>query len=259
MKPRTKRIVLIAVIVVLAIVAVPVGIMISAFAGNSAIPDGLQINPNARLIKDGFVDVTMIDLGNGTVALIDAGNDTGAKAILAELQRRGFGAEAVSAILLTHGHSDHMNGAKVFPHAEIYALQAEVPLIEGHARGKGPITHFFPPNAPGLHVSHPLQDGQSIVLGNRTAQVFAVPGHTGGSAVYLIDGVLYFGDSAGATSDGHLKPAVGAFSDDGAQNQAALRALATKLKPIAPTIKTLVFAHTGPLTGLDPLLQYAGQ
>jgi glyoxylase-like metal-dependent hydrolase (beta-lactamase superfamily II) len=259
MKTRTKRVLLGLGVLLLLIVAVPVSIIISAFAGNTPIPDGMQVTPSARIIKDGFVDVTMIDLGNGSVALVDAGNDPSAKAIVAELQRRGLAPDAVSAILITHGHGDHTAGVKAFPRAEVYALKAEVPLVEGIARPKGFVGKLMPLKPTGIRVAHPLKDGDTFILGDRHVTVFSTPGHTAGSAVYLVDQVLYFGDSAGAHKDGKLYPAVGAFSEDAEQNKASLRALAERLRPNAAAVQSLVFAHTGPMTGLQPLLDFAAR
>jgi glyoxylase-like metal-dependent hydrolase (beta-lactamase superfamily II) len=252
-----KRILIGVGALVAVLVAMVVSVYVYAFGSNSPIPDSLDLTPTARLLKDGFVDLTVLDLQNGTVALIDSGNDVAGKVVLAELTRRHLGPEAVAAIFVTHGHGDHINGCHAFPRAEVYAMAADVGLVEGTAGPKGFLTSKFGKNPPGLHVGHPLHDGETVVLGNRRIQAFATPGHTGGSAVYLVDGILYFGDTAGADKQGHLKPAVGLFSDDPAENVASLKALAARLQPQAASVKTLVFAHTGPLQGLDPLLQFA--
>src|SRR6185312_8777804 len=162
MNPLLKKILLGlgAMLVVLSCLIVAIGI--SAFGSNLPIPDGEQVTSTARIIKDGFVSATMLDLGNGSVALIDAGNDPSGKALLQELRRRGLAPEAVSAILLTHGHGDHIAGCHLFPHADVYAMAAEVPLIEGRAKPRGWLGHVAPLNAPGIHVTHPLHDGESI-------------------------------------------------------------------------------------------------
>src|SRR5262249_21016087 len=156
----------------------------------------------------------VIDLGNGSVALIDAGNDPKAKNILKTLETFQVAPEAVSAIFVTHGHGDHVNGARMFTKATIFALENGVPLIEGHAGGRGTLTRFMPHNPKGLHVGEKLHDGDSVTMGLRKIEVFAVPGHTGGSAVYLVDGALYFGDSAGADKNGNVMRSVTLFSDD---------------------------------------------
>ncbi|MGH7435561.1 MAG: hypothetical protein ACRENE_07785, partial [Polyangiaceae bacterium] len=83
------------------------------------------------------------------------------------------------------------------------------------------------------------------------------PGHTPGSAVYLARGVLFFGDSAGASKTGEVMRAVRWFSKDPAQNVASLKALYERLLPRQAEIKVLAFGHTGSLAGLDPLGSFA--
>jgi len=257
---RAAKYLLVGLGVVVGLLAAFAGcIWFVAFSHNSPIPDGFQISPAARLVKDGFVDVAVIDLGNGSVALIDAGHDPKAEAIHQELARRQLAPESVAAIFLTHGHGDHIAGCHAFPRAEVYALAEETPLVEGHARGAGLLTRFMPVKPTGIHVAHRLRDGDSVTLGARRIEVFAVPGHTLGSAAYLVDGALYFGDSAGANKTGLLTPAVGLFSDDPARNLASLKALAARLTPRAGEIHRLVFAHTGPLDSFEPLRTFAAQ
>jgi hydroxyacylglutathione hydrolase len=88
-------------------------------------------------------------------------------------------------------------------------------------------------------------------------ETFAVPGHTPGSAAYLARGVLFFGDSAGASKDGEVMKAVRLFSKDSGQNVASLKSLEARLQPRAAEVKVLAFAHTGPLPGFAPLAAFA--
>jgi hydroxyacylglutathione hydrolase len=212
----------------------------SAFGDNSAIVDGQRVVPGVETVKDGFVSVFLVDVGPGKVALVDAGKDASGKAIVAALARRGLGPGSVAAIFLTHGHGDHTAACKVFPDAQVYALQDEVALIGDAAR-----------------VSHPLKDGDVSVVGDLHVEVFAVPGHTPGSAVYLARGALFFGDSAGASKEGVMMKAVRLFSKNSAQNVASLKALEARLQPRAAEIQALAFAHTGPLVGFQPLAAFA--
>ena len=46
------------------------------------------------------------------------------------------------------------------------------------------------------------------------------------------------------------------FSDDQKQGIASLEALAKKLEPRASEVKTLEFAHTGTLSGFEPLRNF---
>jgi hydroxyacylglutathione hydrolase len=255
MKPAVKRGLKIAAVVLLLLIAIPVVFIGSAFVGRSAIQDGVELG-KVRLVKDGIVTVGVVDVGGGKVALIDAGNDVQGKAILAELKRRNLGPDAVTAVLLTHGHPDHFNGCHLFPAAPVYALAADVALAEGREGGKSPVAKLFGFKPTGIKIARGLVDGETLTLGDTKVQVFAVPGHTAGSAAYLVDGVLFLGDSAASNNDGKILPAPWQFSDDPAQNRASLKALADRLRPQAASIKTLVPAHSGVLHGLDPLLAF---
>jgi hydroxyacylglutathione hydrolase len=259
MKPGLKRGLKIAAAVLLVLVAVPVAIIASAFIGTSAIQDGRELEGGVRLVKDGIVTIGVIDLGGGKVALVDAGNDGEGKAILAELKRRGLGPEAVTAVLLTHGHGDHLAGCHLFPAASIYALAGDVGLAEGREAGKSPIGKLVGARPTGVKITRALADGETVALGGTppvSARVFAVPGHTAGSAAYLVNGALFLGDSAGSSKDGKILPAPWAFSDDPAQNRASLKALGERLRPSMAEVKELVPAHSGALLGLGPLLAF---
>jgi glyoxylase-like metal-dependent hydrolase (beta-lactamase superfamily II) len=227
-------------LVVLALAIAVAGLWYSAFGNNSPIVDGQQVVPGVETVKDGFVSVFVLDAAAGKVALIDAGRDASGKAILAALARRGLASGSVSAIFLTHGHPDHTAACRLFPDAQIYALETEVGLIGDAA-----------------HVTHPLKDGEGVNVGDLHVETFAVPGHTPGSAVYLARGTLFFGDSAGASKDGAMMKAVRLFSKDAGQNVASLKALEARLRPRAAEVEALAFAHTGPLEGFQPFAAFA--
>ena len=256
MKPGLKRGLKIVAAVLFVLVAVPAALIGSAFIGTSAITDGRELGPAVRVVKDGFVTIGVVDVGDGKVALVDAGNDKEGKAILAELARRKLGPEAVTAVLLTHGHSDHLAGCHLFPAAKVYALAADVALAEGREGGKSLIGRVVGFKPTGITIARGLVDGETLTLGSRTFKVFALPGHTAGSAAYLVDGVLFLGDSAGSSKDGKILGAPRLFSDDSAQNRASLKGLADRLAPEAATVKYLVPAHSGALEGLGPLVAF---
>jgi glyoxylase-like metal-dependent hydrolase (beta-lactamase superfamily II) len=192
------------------------------------------------------------------VALIDAGVDGQGKAVLAELARRKLGPEAVEAVLLTHGHGDHLAGCHLFPSASVYALAGDVALAEGREAAKSLVGRIEGVKPTGIKIARALSDGETLTLGSRTIRVFAVPGHTAGSAAYLVNGALFLGDSAGSSKDGKVLPAPRIFSDDSAQNRASLHALGERLRPSAAEVKVLVPAHSGVLRGLAPLLAFEG-
>ncbi len=229
--------------VVVLVLACGVGaVLYVAFGRNRPIVDGQSLAPGVETVKDGFVSAFVLDAAPGQVALIDCGNDKQGQALLAALQRRGLSPSSVVAIFLTHGHPDHVAGCGLFPGAQVYAMQEELPLLADKVR-----------------VTHPLRDGEVTGVGLLRVEAFATPGHTPGSAVYLADGVLFFGDSAGGSKDGTLMPAVRLFSAAPGQNVASLKALAARLQPRAQEVRVLAFAHSGPLDGLEPLRRFAAQ
>lgn len=239
-------------LVLLVLVLAVGGLMVATFAGNGEVVDGRELG-SARTVKDGYVSLFMLDVGEGKVALIDAGNDPAATAILAELARRKLGPDTVSAIFLTHGHSDHVAGVSKFPNAAVYALADEVPLAEGRVAPKGPITGPIGPHPYAVKVSHALTDGSTVAVGRATVTTFAVPGHTRGSAAYLVDGVLFLGDSADADSSGRVHEAKWVFSEDQTENRRALTALVARLQPRAAEVRWLALSHSGVLEGFEPL------
>ena len=128
----------IATLLVVAVLLTPLGLVLAAFLPLRRLTKLEEINGMA-IVKDGFVCAGLVPLGNREVALVDAGNDRRAKALLAELAGRGFGPDDVKAILLTHGHGDHTGGVRHFPKAEIMGLEAEAEVVEGRSTGGGPL------------------------------------------------------------------------------------------------------------------------
>jgi glyoxylase-like metal-dependent hydrolase (beta-lactamase superfamily II) len=213
----------------------------SAFGSNSPRADG-PVADGVELVKDAFVNVFVIDAGQGKVVLVDSGNDKAGKAVLAALARRNLTPASVAAIFLTHGHGDHTAGCKLFPGADVYAMDSEVALVGDAAK-----------------VTHPLKDGDVATVGDLRVEAFSVPGHTPGSVVYLARGVLFFGDSARASKTGEVMKAVRLFSKDSALNVASLKGLSTRLAPRKADIKAMAFGHTGSLPGLEPLAAFAAR
>jgi glyoxylase-like metal-dependent hydrolase (beta-lactamase superfamily II) len=220
----------------------------SAMGGSAPIVDGVELAPGIRVVQDGYVTIGVIDDGEGHIALIDCGNDASGKALLADLARHQLGPDAVTRIFLTHGHGDHLAACPLFPRATLMALATEVDLVEGRAKAHGPFTKLFPPNSLGLHVGQPLADDTQVMVGARRVHVYAVPGHTAGSAAYLVDGVVFLGDSGAVTKEKRIAPAPWAFTDDRPQNRASLRALGVKLQVSGEPVRTIAPAHSGVLT-----------
>jgi len=247
---RALAAIAILILLLLVTAAVLIG---SAFIGRQPLTDGAEFN-GIRIVKDGIVGIAVVPVGEKEVALIDGGNDPSGKAILAELSRRGLGPDAVTAILLTHGHPDHTAAIHLFGKAQVMALGPEVPLVEGKARAGAPFTRLMPAKPTGLKVTRALFDGDTVMLGQIAVRVYAVPGHTQGSAAYLVNGMLFLGDAADMYNNGEMEISAWIFTDDQAQDRVSLLRLGRRLDEEGADVKAIEFAHEGVVAkGLAPL------
>jgi len=252
-----KRILTVIGVLILLLLLTAAVLIGSAFIGRQAITDGFEID-GIRIVKDGIVSIAVVPVNANEVALIDAGNDASGKAILAELSRRHLGPEAVTAILLTHGHPDHTAAIRLFGKAQVMALEPDVALVEGTAGAGGPLTRLMPVRPTGVKVTRALHDGDTVTLGQVAVHVFAVPGHTQGSAAYLVNGVLFLGDAADMYNDGAMKGSAWIFTDNQAQDRASLVRLDRRLVQEGADVKAIGFAHEGVVAkGLAPLDEFA--
>lgn len=130
-------------------------------------------------------------------AVIDPGYQP--ERILAFLQREGL---TLDAILLTHGHFDHVGGVKELVAATGCALW----MHEGdYSQFKNPTNSFFYPlaGADFTEVNF-CEDFEIISAGGLTFTVRATPGHTHGSVCYLCQDAMFSGDTLFEGSCGRI-------------------------------------------------------
>ena len=138
--------------------------------------------------------------GSNKVIFIDPA-DYGEQ-IFKAMKDNGF---EVSAILLTHGHFDHIWGCsrlRQLTSAPVYAYEGEEDLLQSaHLNVSAEAGRACTVKANTL-----LKDGEEVTVEDMTFKVIATPGHTKGSCCYyfeeakmLISGDTLFEESVGRT------------------------------------------------------------
>ncbi len=133
-----------------------------------------------------------VDERTGKAAVVDPGF------LSEELEQavQQVGVENVEAILLTHGHYDHimgvpmlkeMTGARIYIHREDAAFTSNSDLNLSRmiaARQCVPFTADII-----------LQEGDTLMVGEVPVKLLNTPGHTRGSSCYLAEDALFTGDT----------------------------------------------------------------
>ena len=118
----------------------------------------------------------------------------------------------VAAILLTHGHFDHIWGCsklRQFTSAPVYAYEGEEELLQSShlnisAEAGRPCT---------VKANTLLKDGEEVTIEGMTFKLIATPGHTQGSCCYYFEeaGMLISGDTLFEESVGRTDFATGSM------------------------------------------------
>ena len=175
-------------------------------------------NNNYLLIDEDSRDAALIDCSsigiwdkvpapNGTVAASATGSN-----------RREISDINLKYILLTHGHFDHIAGlrdgkAKVFMH------EADMNWVKN-------VNQFMPmfgmPDMTIPHIDTFVEDGDTIKLGKLEIKVLYTPGHTQGGVCYLVENVLFSGDTI-------FKESVGRCDLEGGDFEQLVNSIETKI------------------------------
>lgn len=153
--------------------------------------------------------------------LIDAGIDS--RKIEDQLEADGL---KLVAILLTHGHPDHLVGAAPISRATgapCYMHPKEVEMTEALAPMFQEMMGLPNLDIPEEYVS--VEDGEILRLAGLEFTVLLTPGHSAGSVCYLIDGVLFSGDLI-------FRGSIGRTDFPGGSMDVLLESVKTKVWPL---------------------------
>lgn len=131
-------------------------------------------------LKDNYVFLAH-DRSSGETACIDVPE---AGPVMEALAARGW---ALSQILLTHHHWDHIDGVEDLRRA-----------TGASVTGAGADAHRLPP------LDRVVAPGDTVTIGHAQGRVLDVPGHTVGHVAFVFEGVVFSGDSLMALGCGRL-------------------------------------------------------
>lgn len=135
-----------------------------------------ELDTNCYLVSEGE-----------TAVVIDPGDE--AEKILARLGER-----KLAAVLLTHGHFDHIGAVselKKITGAPVYMHEDDVPMVTDPVKSLCFMTGMQPEP---FEVDKTVGDGDALTFGGLSIKVMHTPGHSGGGVVYAIGGVVFGGD-----------------------------------------------------------------
>ena len=127
------------------------------------------------------------DEKSSSCCILDPGGHP--KKVLAYLEKNNL---TLEAILLTHGHFDHVGAVKELAEAtgcRVYLHTADLAMPEKLTAGP-------------LHYTHSYGEGDTLHLAGLTLQVLHTPGHTPGSVCLICEDALFSGDTLFARSCG---------------------------------------------------------
>jgi glyoxylase-like metal-dependent hydrolase (beta-lactamase superfamily II) len=120
---------------------------------------------------------------------------------------KGF---TIKAELLTHAHFDHAGNAGKFQRdgVKIYISKIEEPKLSQKDMGS-----VFGRTFENIPADETFVDNEELVICGIKIKVILTPGHTNGSATFMVDNMLFTGDTLFLESIGRTDFATGSYSD----------------------------------------------
>ncbi len=141
-----------------------------------------------KIVTGEFQTNTYVISNQGKCILVDPGLDFKRSA---ERIKEKY---EIQAILLTHGHIDHIDGIRFF-NVPIYIHEAELPFLDDSRLSLYRMLGLTQPFSSAQFKIIPLKDGMEFELIGYKFKVYHTPGHTKGSVVYAYHRKLLSGDT----------------------------------------------------------------
>ncbi len=140
----------------------------------------------------------------------------------------------LKAILLTHGHVDHVGAVDAVREAfsvPVYISEIDMKFIEQRKMAFGKMKR----------ADHFLKEGDEFIFSGKKVEIIETPGHSRGSLSYYVDGLLFSGDVL-------FQNSVGRTDLPGGNMEELLYSIKEKLMKLPG--ETRVFPGHGPETTL---------
>lgn len=127
--------------------------------------------------------------GDADATVIDPGGD--GDRIISFIEKNNLN---VKAVLLTHGHIDHIADAGLIQEkfsAPLYIHANDSEMLHSKLN----MAHLIGIQPPQIHADVLLRGGERIEIGDMTFDVIHTPGHSMGSVCYLIGDKIFCGDT----------------------------------------------------------------
>jgi len=118
--------------------------------------------------------------GSQTCVVIDPGYEP--ETILRQAQKQG---KTIEAILLTHGHFDHVGAVRTLvaeTDCQVYLCERELSMPPQMTAGP-------------LYYTHTYGEGDMLQLAGLSIRVIRTPGHTEGSVCLMVEDAMFSGDT----------------------------------------------------------------
>lgn len=157
-----------------------------------------KIEEGVYAVRSLLSNFYILDAGESLIAF-----DTGINSFVSNngIKKLGLDANKVSHVFLTHSDYDHLGGLNIFKNSVVYISKEEEPMVTG--------------KKPRLLIKYNKQmenyktliDRETVQIGCLSIKIISSPGHTAGSACYLInDGILISGDTLRTSKSGRITP-----------------------------------------------------
>jgi len=181
-----------------------------------------------------FVNFYLLKTDKGLI-LFDCG--TGAMLARKGIKKLGLDSDDVTHIFLTHSDRDHAGGLAINKGAQVYLSSEEEQMINGQTPKK-----LFIHNKK-LKVNYQLLENNAILeIDGITISILVTPGHTTGSAVYVIDEKVYVtGDLLRITRKDKVQPFLRLMDMNHKQSEKSLK----EIEDVLDEAKMILSGHTG--------------